>query len=221
MICPFSPHMKCLSEKCLSFALLDTIAFAILTQCDKNSEYRTSRMGDFRQLPGESPRVFCFHFITKCQCCQTCAHWFTTSESCNCLRQCECVLLSMHVVQSHLTSVFTLLVQQGDLTVVAVVTAYLVCLVDVGGIRERRREGVIVRCGVGVSWWRQVGLWVRLGRGATEALILPRRWSSTVAQGLSFSQLIAQLRHLLLFLKKTKKGLDHKAFLTIHTSSLL
>ena len=162
-------------------------------------------MGDFRQLPGESPHVFCFHFITKCQCCQTCAHWFTTSESCNCLCQGECVLLSMHVLQSHLTSVFTLLVQQGNLTVVAVVTAYLVCLVDVGGVRERRREGVI---GVGVPWWGQVGFGVRLGRWqrwAILALILPRRWSSTVAQGLSFSQLIAQLRHLLFFLKKTRE----------------
>lgn len=101
-----------------------------------------------------------------------------------------------------------LLVQQGDLAVVTVVAAHLaVCLVEVGGIGEGRGEGVIVRGGVGVARRGEQGLGIRLGRRrrGVVVLILARRRSPAVAQGLSLGQLVAKRRYPLFFLKDAER----------------
>lgn len=88
------------------------------------------------------------------------------------------------------SSVPGLLIQQRDLAVVAVVAAHLaVGRVEVGRVGEGRREGVIVRGGVGVAGWGEQRLWIWLGRGwrGVVVLILACGGSAAVAQSLTLS----------------------------------
>lgn len=104
-----------------------------------------------------------------------------------------------------------LFIQQRDLAVVAVVAAHLaVGRVQVGGVGEGWREGVIVRGGVARRGEQR--LWIRLGRRwrGVVVLVLACGGAAAVAQGLSLSQLVAEGRHPLFFLQ-TQQEESHKS----------
>ena len=68
-----------------------------------------------------------------------------------------------------------LFIQQWDLAVVTVVAAHLaVSRVEVGGVGEGRREGVIVRGGVGVArrGKQRLGIWLGGWRRGVVVLVL-------------------------------------------------
>lgn len=66
-----------------------------------------------------------------------------------------------------------LFIQQWDLAVVTMVAAHLaVSRVEVGGVGEGRREGVIVRGGVGVAGRGKQRLGIRLGGGRRGVVVL-------------------------------------------------
>lgn len=77
-----------------------------------------------------------------------------------------------------------LFIQQWDLAVVTVVATHLALRrVEVGGVGEGGREGVIVRGGVGVAGRGKQRLGIRLGRGRRRVvvLVLACRGSAAVA----------------------------------------
>lgn len=99
-----------------------------------------------------------------------------------------------------------LFVQQWDLAVVTVVAAHLaVGGVEVGGVGEGRREGVIVRGGVAGRGKQRLGIRLWRRRWGVVVLVLACGGPAAVAQSLTLSQLVAERRHPLFFLQTQRE----------------